>query len=284
MRKTGRSRGPTRARERRPSGGRGSPGRKSSRERYQGGGSRTPHGAWAIVVLPELGGPLSRITRPISSVTRTDDAPQLKGQATWAHPVAALGCTVITDIGVKHAGRKGKAVFTLRRFRGRVHLRRRHGRIVRGGDVPSLSDEDRRHLCELDFERSAVLLPPGCGRGPGAAGARRRPGARSGSRRSSSSRRARASTARPRHLSRPKPSGRGSTSAVPSRSQSSRVSQWLRLEVLLDVGLLLPGVERLGQVPDADEQRVRAVLLAEHRLRRWRDLDAADLRAVDVRE
>ena len=41
-------------------------------------------------------------------------------------------------------------------------FRRRHGRVVRNEDVPSLSVEDRRHLCELDFERCAVLLAPGC--------------------------------------------------------------------------------------------------------------------------
>jgi len=28
--------------------------------------------------------------------------------------------------------------------------------------VARLSAEDRRHLTELDFDRSAVLLPPGC--------------------------------------------------------------------------------------------------------------------------
>ena len=33
---------------------------------------------------------------------------------------------------------------------------------VRNSDIPSLSEEDQRHLCELDFETSAVLLPPGC--------------------------------------------------------------------------------------------------------------------------
>jgi len=29
-------------------------------------------------------------------------------------------------------------------------------------DIPLLSEEDRRHLCELDWETSAVLLAPGC--------------------------------------------------------------------------------------------------------------------------
>lgn len=26
----------------------------------------------------------------------------------------------------------------------------------------NVSDDERRHLCELDLDRSAVLLPPGC--------------------------------------------------------------------------------------------------------------------------
>lgn len=29
-------------------------------------------------------------------------------------------------------------------------------------DLPLLGDEERRHLCELDFDRYVVLLPPGC--------------------------------------------------------------------------------------------------------------------------
>ena len=33
---------------------------------------------------------------------------------------------------------------------------------MRNRDLGRLSAEDRRHLCELDFDRSAVLLPPGC--------------------------------------------------------------------------------------------------------------------------
>lgn len=67
------------------------------------------------------------------------------------------------DIEVRVAGAKGKGVFALRSFRrGEFIFRRRHGRVVRNTDVASLSEEERRHLCELDFETSAVLLPPGC--------------------------------------------------------------------------------------------------------------------------
>ena len=70
---------------------------------------------------------------------------------------------MITDIAVRDAGRKGKGVFALRVFRnGEFIFRRRHGRVVRNRDLGKLSAEDRRHLCELNLDRSAVLLPPGC--------------------------------------------------------------------------------------------------------------------------
>jgi hypothetical protein len=70
---------------------------------------------------------------------------------------------VIGDITVKDAGDKGQGVFALRDFaRGEFIFRRRHGQIVRNRDIASLSLEDQQHLCELDWETSAVLLPPGC--------------------------------------------------------------------------------------------------------------------------
>ncbi len=68
----------------------------------------------------------------------------------------------ISDIAVGDAGRKGLGVFALRTFRkGEFIFRRRHGRIVRRSDLGLLSDDERRHLCELDLDTSAVLLPPG---------------------------------------------------------------------------------------------------------------------------
>jgi len=70
---------------------------------------------------------------------------------------------VIGDVVVATAGRKEKGVFARRSFReGEFIFRRRHGRVVRSAEMRSLSAEERRHLCELDFERSAVLLAPGC--------------------------------------------------------------------------------------------------------------------------
>lgn len=69
---------------------------------------------------------------------------------------------MITDVEVRTAGLKGEGVFALRSFRrGEFIFRRRHGRIVRAAQIASLSAADRRHLCELDRDRSAVLLPPG---------------------------------------------------------------------------------------------------------------------------
>jgi [histone H3]-lysine36 N-trimethyltransferase len=69
---------------------------------------------------------------------------------------------VITDVVVRDAGRKGLGVFALRAFpKGEFIFRRRHDRIVANARVRSLSREDRQHLCELDYTRSAVLLPPG---------------------------------------------------------------------------------------------------------------------------
>jgi len=70
---------------------------------------------------------------------------------------------VIADVEVRDAGVKGLGVFARREFRkGEFIFRRRHGRSVANTRIGSLSPEDRRHLCELDRDRSAVLLAPGC--------------------------------------------------------------------------------------------------------------------------
>jgi hypothetical protein len=70
---------------------------------------------------------------------------------------------VIGDVVVRDAGAKGKGVFAQRVFHaGEFIFRRRHGQVVTNQDIGSLSEDDRRHLCELDWETSAVLLPPGC--------------------------------------------------------------------------------------------------------------------------
>jgi len=69
---------------------------------------------------------------------------------------------VIGDVIVRDAGRKGKGVFALRPFApGEFIFRRRHSRVVSNTRVSALTSEERRHLCELDFRRSAVLVGPG---------------------------------------------------------------------------------------------------------------------------
>lgn len=70
---------------------------------------------------------------------------------------------MITDVEVRDAGPKGRGAFALRAFRkGEFIFRRRHSRVVTSREIPRLSEEDRRHLVELDLDRSAILLPPGC--------------------------------------------------------------------------------------------------------------------------
>lgn len=54
-------------------------------------------------------------------------------------------------------------VFALRAFDpGEFIFRRSLGPPIDNEDLGSLSEEDRRHLCELDFETSALIKPPGC--------------------------------------------------------------------------------------------------------------------------
>jgi len=70
---------------------------------------------------------------------------------------------VISDVEVRDAGSRGWGVFALRNFkRGEFIFRRRHGRVVSGAELSALSAEDQMHMCELDWDLYAVLLPPGC--------------------------------------------------------------------------------------------------------------------------
>ncbi len=70
---------------------------------------------------------------------------------------------MIRDVDVRETGAKGRGVFALRSFtRGEFIFRRRHDREVSVKELDSLSDEERSHLCELDWGRCAILLPPGC--------------------------------------------------------------------------------------------------------------------------
>ena len=70
---------------------------------------------------------------------------------------------MIRDVEVRDAGDKGRGVFARRPFaRGEFIFRRRHASVVDARGIAALSAEDRMHLCELDWDRFAVLHPPGC--------------------------------------------------------------------------------------------------------------------------
>jgi len=70
---------------------------------------------------------------------------------------------VIRDVCVRVADDKGMGVYALRAFApGEFIFRRRHGRVLANREIASLSADDRRHLCELDWQTSTVLLAPGC--------------------------------------------------------------------------------------------------------------------------
>jgi len=70
---------------------------------------------------------------------------------------------VISDVVVRDAGAKGLGVFARRGFaQGEFIFRRRHLRTVDESELSTLPESDRMHLCELDFDRYAVLAPPGC--------------------------------------------------------------------------------------------------------------------------
>ena len=70
---------------------------------------------------------------------------------------------MITDVMVKEAGNKGKGVFALRGFaKGEFLFRRRYKRIIAHREISQLSEEDQRHVCELDWNTCAILLAPGC--------------------------------------------------------------------------------------------------------------------------
>lgn len=72
-------------------------------------------------------------------------------------------CAVIADVDVREAGSKGNGVFARKRFeQGEFIFRRRHGRVVDARGLATLSAEDQVHMCELGWDRFAVLVPPGC--------------------------------------------------------------------------------------------------------------------------
>ena len=70
---------------------------------------------------------------------------------------------MIADVEVREADSKGRGVFARRDFaEGEFIFRRRHVRFVDTAGIERLEAWDRIHLCELGFDRFAVLGPPGC--------------------------------------------------------------------------------------------------------------------------
>jgi hypothetical protein len=70
---------------------------------------------------------------------------------------------VIADVTVRDSRDKGLGVFARRAFaEGEFIFRRRHSRVLTGDEVETLDDWERIHICELGFDRFAVLAPPGC--------------------------------------------------------------------------------------------------------------------------
>jgi uncharacterized protein len=70
---------------------------------------------------------------------------------------------MIRDVEVRDAGSKGRGVFARRAFRaGDFVFRRRHAKVITADELDGLDDWERMHLCELGFDRFAVLAPPGC--------------------------------------------------------------------------------------------------------------------------
>ena len=69
---------------------------------------------------------------------------------------------MIGDVEVRDAGAKGRGVFARRAFkRGEFIFRRRYNLIVDAKGIASLTPNDQIHLCELDWDRFAVLALPG---------------------------------------------------------------------------------------------------------------------------
>jgi hypothetical protein len=70
---------------------------------------------------------------------------------------------MLKDVEVQDTRTKGKGVFARRAFApGDFIFRRRHLFTVDAAAIAALSPEDRMHLCELEWDRFAVLAPPGC--------------------------------------------------------------------------------------------------------------------------
>ena len=69
---------------------------------------------------------------------------------------------MIKDVVVKSTDKKGKGVFALRNFKiGEFIFRSNKGRIVHRKELPKLSNDDRMHLNEIDYDTYEVMWAPG---------------------------------------------------------------------------------------------------------------------------
>lgn len=79
------------------------------------------------------------------------------------HRTGLYAGRVMHDVEVRDAGSKGRGVFARRAFAdGEFIFRRRHARVRHGDELDEASEWERTHLCELGFDRFAVLAAPGC--------------------------------------------------------------------------------------------------------------------------
>jgi hypothetical protein len=70
---------------------------------------------------------------------------------------------MISDVEVRQTGSKGAGIYARRSFgNGEFIFRRRHTRILTTTELDRATEWERMHLCELGFDRFAVLASPGC--------------------------------------------------------------------------------------------------------------------------
>ena len=70
---------------------------------------------------------------------------------------------MIDDVQVRRAGSKGRGLWSRRRFaEGEFIFRRCYTRLLTAAELDQVSEWEQDHLCELGFDRFAVLAPPGC--------------------------------------------------------------------------------------------------------------------------
>lgn len=111
--------------------------------------------------MPSATGPVEH--PPLGTQRRTPRVPTVGWLASSRSVPAPTVVLMISDVEVGATGPKGRGVFARRAFvEGEFIFRRRHTRVIVADELAALSHQDRMHLCELGFDRFAVLAPPGC--------------------------------------------------------------------------------------------------------------------------